>query len=231
MKTNPKPHSIMEVMRARFTLIELLIVIAIIAILAAMLLPALNKARNVAKNIQCVSIEKQLLMVCSDYSQDNNEWIIPGQMYQYYWHAPVNEKTFVVQYLGKKAANTALRRCPRELSTFDYQYGLNNYLTGGVKTNGDKIATMRKLKQVKKPSAVMLVGDNFRITNWMLDNTVRIAYRHGNRPYRHDGAGLSAGNPTANGDRTNAGFVDGHAATVPRVGFGRYMDIYQGSYE
>ena len=44
----------------KFTLIELLIVIAIIAILAAMLLPALNKARNKARDISCTSNLKQI---------------------------------------------------------------------------------------------------------------------------------------------------------------------------
>lgn len=53
-----------------FTLIELLVVIAIIAILAALLLPALNKARNKANSLKCVSSLKQmgtsLAMYCGE---------------------------------------------------------------------------------------------------------------------------------------------------------------------
>jgi len=74
--------------RHAFTLIELLVVIAIIAMLVSILMPALSKARDMAKLAGCVSNQRTIGLAHMIYLEEHNQigtirnsnWLPTGQM-------------------------------------------------------------------------------------------------------------------------------------------------------
>jgi prepilin-type N-terminal cleavage/methylation domain-containing protein len=69
-----------------FTLVELLVVIAIIAILASLLLPALSKAKEQAKTVQCKSQLKDAGTLTMLYASDFDDWAYQGGGVDMWWH-------------------------------------------------------------------------------------------------------------------------------------------------
>ncbi len=64
-----------------FTLVELLVVISVIALLMGILMPALGKARNVAKRVSCQSNLRQIGVAFRAYLDDNSDVMPPACEY------------------------------------------------------------------------------------------------------------------------------------------------------
>ena len=60
------------IVRGAFTLIELLVVIAVIGILAALLMPALARAKDKAKDVSCLNNLKQLGVALMMHADEND---------------------------------------------------------------------------------------------------------------------------------------------------------------
>ena len=158
--------------RLAFTLIELLVVIAIIAILASLLLPALAKAKERAKEIKCVSNEKQISLGYLLYAADNSDYLPLAAVAFSLGAAPSEWFQEISPYISRPSSNfTALVAkdtvvaCPSAKldnaipsSVPGYQnyggYGHKYYYLGYV-GDGDRV----KITAVTKPAETCMNGD------------------------------------------------------------------------
>lgn len=221
--------------QGRFTLIELLVVIAIIAILAAMLLPALNKAREKARESGCANNLKQINMGCAMYTitwgyfpQRGNSlcnWTNILGKDMGLSSKMVMDKTY--DFGSFKSEVVGIFKCPSALESSTMYlastgvagkgglcYITNNYITGlgpDGKTSGGSPGI--KTSKIKRPSSTFVFFDGGNdltggATACDQDSPLRIAYRHplvGTE--RLPGATILSW-PSG----LNVGYADGHVA-------------------
>ncbi|HRK31014.1 MAG TPA: type II secretion system protein [Tepidisphaeraceae bacterium] len=86
--------------RFGFTLVELLVVIGIIALLVSVLLPTLNKAKESARQVKCMSNLKQLANATVQYINDNKTMLPAAAGGSPNWHLSNNVERGVYDFLS-----------------------------------------------------------------------------------------------------------------------------------
>ncbi len=202
-------------------MIELLVVIAIIAILAGMLLPALAKAKEKAKGIQCLSNMRQIGLAFKIYTDEHNEVfvqlardgapptnaIVPSSVT--WW------PDLLASSMGGK--NVKIHNCPSLTVSNGFGIGMNHPELGQFLTTLPGV----KETQIVSPSATVVFGDAQVIRNpsekdpnkWLpAKSTANILFRTpSNEPY-YTSDPIRVFN--RHGTRANVAHVDGHAEST-----------------
>ena len=224
-----------------FTLIELLIVIAIIAILAGMLLPALNAAREKARAIKCAGNLKQYGMAIAMYAHTYQDYLLIQN--------PVNHKTGTIGYIYQWGGYIQTELMPKMRET-DWKAGRSinscpsrnkNYgaaLTGyeqeaisyahntlalGAQAQGANPDATHKMSRLKQPAFYVGFCDS---EVWCIGSSGVLAKGRWNGSKEYDYVSFRHGN------RSNAVFIDGHAAPLSalrelRAGENSNVEIYR----
>jgi len=235
-----------------FTLIELLVVIAIIAILAALLMPALERARESARQVVCSNGLRQISIGVRFYMDGYNTYF--PAVYYYtpgiqYWCDALAPYALPIKRGTIDDANP-IWRCPTCVgsvkrtyfqdniwsanSAWHSNYSWNAYLAYDPYADAS-FAWWYKERDIYRQSATVLLMDAIFYngpTNLTIvaqsSNAWYHRWRNLNEPWKYFHSSFST---SGSGGSLNAAFVDGHAAlyTAPRIKSGWFK--VQSSWE